>query len=114
MRQLSPDPTGQAPQLNSDQIIDQLGIYALDLSFDWAARHNLLNPRGVVVASKLQTMVAPLTELQVDDVIHKVNTTLVSTSNDLRDVLDKTDPGTAVILLVERDRKTIYMTITIN
>ena len=114
VRQLSPEPAGSAPQLTAEQIVTDLGIYALTVPFDWAARHALLDPRGVIVAAKVQTMAAPETPLQVDDVIHKVNSVAVSSPDELRKELDAADSGTAVYLQVERDRRLFLVKVTVN
>lgn len=114
VRQLSPEPAGAAPQLTAEQIVTDLGIYALPVPFDWAARHGLRNPRGVIVAAKVQTMAAPQTDLQVDDVIHHVNSTPVSSTEELRKELDRADAGTAVYLQVERDHQNILIKVTVN
>jgi len=112
-RQLSQEQDGLGLQLTSDQVISQLGIYGLSISFNFAAQHNLLSPRGIMVAAKVQTM-SPLTELQVEDVIHKVNTTPVATLDELRHELDSIPSGTTVFLQVERDHKMTYMPVFLN
>ena len=64
---------------------------------------------GVVVAAKSPGSMTIPTSLEVGDVIHEINGTVVSSVEGLRAAIEKLKRGDAVALFVERDGKLLYV-----
>jgi S1-C subfamily serine protease len=71
---------------------------------------------GALVTKKLVTEEGneSQSELDVGDVIHSVNGTLVKNVADLRSQLAKLQPGDAVVLHVERKRKLLFVSLELE
>jgi serine protease Do len=100
------------PQLSSDTIVSQLGIYVLQVGPGGASALGLRSTRGVMVAAKVQSMTAAATELENRDLIVEVGTKPVTTQGELQRALDSADPDSPVAIRLERDKK--FMTILVN
>jgi serine protease Do len=89
-----------------------LGIFAANFSEGLA---HLLPPvrihSGVVVVALSPEPNALISDLQVGDVIHALNRTPILEVGQLRDEVRKLDPGAAAVLTVERQGKTLFLTL---
>jgi serine protease Do len=110
--QSSPMSSDDAPQLSSDTIVSQLGIYVLGVGPGGAKALELRSSRGVMVAAKVQSMTAAASELENRDLIVEVDNKPVTTQMELQKALDNADPDNPVAIRLERDKK--YMTILVN
>jgi serine protease Do len=95
-------------------LIKQLGILAIELGPKTAdLLPELRKPYGVLVAARIAAASGGR-ELQPGDVIHELNGTPVTSIAALRDAMDKRQPGSALVLQVERDGKLSYQTLDIE
>jgi S1-C subfamily serine protease len=74
----------------------------------------LRGPYGVIVAALSASPAASATGLQVGDVIHEVNGTVVSSVEALRMMIEKFKRGDAVALFIERDGRLQYLAFEIE
>jgi serine protease Do len=100
------------PALN---VIPQLGIVGLDVTKAvLQLLPDLRRPAGVVVAAHVASSPYSGPTLETGDVIYAMNRSVVSTVAGLRAMLDRLKPGDAVVLLVERDSKLIYVSLELE
>ncbi len=91
-------------------VIPQLGIVGLDVTKAvLQLLPDLRRPAGVVVAAHIASSPYSGPALETGDVIYTMNRRVVSTVAGLRSMLDRLKPGDAVVLLVEREGKLIYV-----
>jgi serine protease Do len=102
------------PQLSSDTIVPQLGIYVLQVGPGGASALGLRSTRGVLVAAKVQSMTAAATELENRDLIVEVDGKPVTTQIELQRALDNADPNNPVAIRLERDKKYTTILVEIN
>ncbi len=96
-------------------VIPQLGIVGLDVTKAvLQLLPDLRRPAGVVVAAHVAGNPYSGTALETGDVIYAMNRRVVSTVAGLRSMLDRMKPGDAVVLLVERDGKLIYVSLELE
>ena len=112
VNQTSPASSDDGPQLSTDSIVPQLGIYVLQISFNGAAQLGLRSHQGVMVAAKVQAMSAASSELENRDLITEVNGKPIANQEELQQALDRAEPDSPVALRVERDKR--YLTILLN
>jgi serine protease Do len=109
----------------SDKLIDmldpdknrvrQLGVIAIAIDDQTAEMFpGLRGPYGVIVVAQTVSSSASMTGLQVGDVIHEVNGTVVSSLDSLRSAMEKFKRGDAVALFIERDGKLQYLSFEIE
>jgi serine protease Do len=90
--------------------VRQLGIIGIDIGPATAKiLPDLRGPYGVIVAALSASSSASASGLEVGDVIHEINGTLVSGLASLRESMDKFKRGDAVALFIERDGKLQYL-----
>jgi serine protease Do len=94
------------PQKNA---IDRLGVMAIDLDEQVAAMVPGLRARAGVVIASADARAAG--RLQPGDVVYALNTGLVKDVAGLRDSLAALEPGTPVVLQVEREGELRYVTV---
>ncbi|MDR3703243.1 MAG: trypsin-like peptidase domain-containing protein [Candidatus Sulfopaludibacter sp.] len=95
--------------------IPRLGIIGLGIDKDTAAMFpDLRGAYGVVVAAKSPGATTIPTSLEVGDVIHEINGSVVEGVEGLRAAIDKMKPGDAVALFVERDAKLLYISFEVQ
>jgi S1-C subfamily serine protease len=88
--------------------VRKLGILGIEITAKIAALlPDLRKPYGVVVAARIAAVPSGA-ELQPGDVVHEVNGEPIATIAALREVLDKQEPDTPLVLQVERDGKLMY------
>jgi serine protease Do len=86
-----------------DNLVNRLGILALDLNDDLRAMlGSLRNPAGVVVVARVADFLSSTTGLETGDVIHSVNQMPIDSLNSLRAALRRIKPHDPVVLQVER------------
>ncbi len=91
-------------------VIPQLGIVGLDVTKAvLQLLPDLRRPAGVVVAAHVASSPYSGPALETGDVIYTMNRRVVSTVAGLRSMLDRLKPGDAVVLLVEREGRLIYV-----
>jgi serine protease Do len=91
-------------------VIPQLGIVGLDVTKAvLQLLPDLRRPAGVVVAAHIASSPYSGPTLETGDVIYAMNRRVVSTVAGLRGMLDRLKAGDAVVLLVEREGKLIYV-----
>ncbi len=117
---LSVDIQGKEESHDSDKMADlidpeknripRLGIIGLGIDKDTAAMFpELRGAYGVVVAAKSPGARTIHTGLEVGDVIHEINGSVVDGVEGLRTAIDKMKEGDAVALFVERDSTLLYI-----
>jgi len=95
--------------------IRQLGIIGIAIDDQTAAIFPGLRAQyGIVVAAHSASAAANMTGLEVGDVIHEVNGTVVPTVDALRQIMDKFKRGDAVALFIERDGKLQYLSFEVE
>ena len=96
-------------------VIPQLGIVGLDVTKAvLQLLPDLRRPSGVVVAAHVASSPYSGPTLETGDVIYAMNRRVVSTVAGLRAMLDRLKPGDAVVLLVEREGKLIYVSLELE
>lgn len=96
-------------------VIPELGIIGLDLTKQvLKIMPDLRRPAGVVVVARNATPPYSGPALQTGDVIYGVNRLVVGSVEQLRDVLHRIKPGQAVVLLLERDGKLLYVPLELD
>jgi serine protease Do len=90
--------------------IPQLGIVGLTIDDGTESLFPTLRGKyGVIVAARSTTSMGVATGLQVGDVIHEINGSVVSSVDELRSTIGKMKPGDPVALFIERDGKLLYL-----
>jgi serine protease Do len=90
--------------------VRQLGIIGIDIGPETEKMFpGLRGPYGVIVAALSASSAASPTGLEVGDVIHEINGSLVSGLESLRASMDKFRRGDAVALFIEREGKLQYL-----
>ena len=103
-----------SPQLSSDTIVPQLGVYVLQVGPGGASALGLRSTRGIMVAAKVQSMTAAATELENRDLIVEVDGKPVTTQIELQRALDNADPNNPIAIRLERDKKYTTILVEIN
>jgi serine protease Do len=91
-------------------LVPRLGILAIDLTSD--LRHqigSLRIPSGVVVLGRALDLITPDTGLQTADVIHALNTTHITSMDELRAAVQSLKTGDPVVIQVERSDGLTYL-----
>jgi S1-C subfamily serine protease len=95
--------------------IPRLGIIGLGIDKDTAAMFpDLRGAYGVVVAAKSPGATTIPTGLEVGDVIHEINGSVVEGVDGLRSAIDNMKQGDAVALFVERDSTLLYISFEVE
>ncbi len=90
--------------------IRQLGVVGITIDKDTEKLFpELRGPYGVIVGALAASSSASMTGLQVGDVIHEINGTLVRSIEDLTGALQKLKHGDPVALFIEREGKLQYL-----
>jgi serine protease Do len=90
--------------------VRQLGIIGIAIDKQTESMFpGLRGPYGVIVAALAASSAASLTGLEVGDVIHEVNGTVVSSLEELRATIARFKRGDPVALFIERDGKLQYL-----
>jgi serine protease Do len=100
------------PEKNRERRLGIIGI-AIDKQTE-GMLPGLRGPYGVIVAALSASPAASATGLQVGDVIHEVNGTVVSSVEALRMMIEKFKRGDAVALFIERDGRLQYLAFEIE
>jgi serine protease Do len=91
-------------------LVPRLGILATDLTNDLRNQIGSLRiPSGVIVLGRAADLITPETGLQTGDVIHALNTTRITSMDDLRSGVQALKKGEAVVLQVERSDGLSYL-----
>jgi serine protease Do len=94
----------------SQSLVSRLGILAIDLTPDLRSQVGPLRiSTGVVVLGRAADLVTPETGLQTGDVIHSLNTTPITSMDDLRSAVRGLKSGDPVVLQVERSGGLTYL-----
>jgi serine protease Do len=87
----------------------QWGLQLQDLTPEMAEQHNLDTDKGVVVAGVQPDSPAAEVGLREGDIILEVNRQPVTTVQDAKDVLSKSDAKEALLLLVKRGEGSLFV-----
>jgi serine protease Do len=91
-------------------LISRLGILATDLTPDLRRQLGSLRiSSGVIVLGRAADLITPDTGLQTGDIIHSLNTTPITSMDELRSAVQKLKTGAAVVLQVERSDGLTYL-----
>lgn len=91
-------------------LIPRLGILGVDLTPDLRTQVGVLRINsGVIVLGRAADLITPETGLQTGDVIHALNTTPITSVDDLRAAIRPLKTGEAVVLQVERSDGLSYL-----
>jgi serine protease Do len=91
-------------------LIPRLGILGVDLTGDLRNQVGSLRvASGVIVLGRAADLITPETGLQTGDVIHSLNTTPITSMDDLRAAVNALKTGAAVVLQVERSDGFTYL-----
>ncbi|MFZ0771131.1 MAG: trypsin-like peptidase domain-containing protein [Candidatus Sulfotelmatobacter sp.] len=91
-------------------LVPRLGILAIDITGD--LRNQIATLRiasGVVVLGRAADLITPDTGLQTGDVIHALNTTPITSMDELRAAVQSLKTGDPVVLQVERSDGLTYL-----
>jgi serine protease Do len=96
---------------NADKdLVPRLGILAIDLTGDLRTQLGSLRiPSGVVVLGRAVDLITPDTGLQTGDVVHALNTTHITSMDELRAAVQSLKPGDPVVIQVERSDGLTYL-----
>jgi serine protease Do len=96
---------------NADKdLIPRLGILAIDLTGDLRNQLGSLRiPSGVVVLGRAVDLITPDTGLQTGDVVHALNTTHITSMDELRAAVQNLKAGDPVVIQVERSDGLTYL-----
>jgi serine protease Do len=96
---------------NADKdLIPRLGILAIDLTGDLRNQLGSLRiPSGVVVLGRAVDLITPDTGLQTGDVVHALNTTHITSMDELRVAVQNLKAGDPVVIQVERSDGLTYL-----
>jgi S1-C subfamily serine protease len=92
----------------------QLGVYVQSVTEDIAQALGLKEARGVVVSGVQKGSAAEKAGLKQGDVITAINGNAVSDSNELRNMVASTQPGTDVTLTIVRDGREQQLKVTLG
>jgi len=91
-------------------LVPRLGILAVDLTANLRNQIGTLRiPSGVIVLGRAADLITPETGLQTGDVIHSLNTTSITSMDELRGAVQTLKTGDAVVLQVERSDGLTYL-----
>ncbi|HTC49167.1 MAG TPA: trypsin-like peptidase domain-containing protein [Candidatus Aquilonibacter sp.] len=91
-------------------LVPRLGILATNLTSGLRNQIGSLRiPSGVIVLGRAADLITPETGLQTGDVIHALNTTRITSMDDLRAGVQALKKGDAVVLQVERSDGLSYL-----
>ena len=91
-------------------LISRLGILATDLTPDLRKQLGSLRiSSGVIVLGRAADLITPETGLQTGDIIHSLNTTPITSMDELRSAVHSLKTGAAVVLQVERSDGLTYL-----
>ena len=91
-------------------LISKLGILGVDIDRNLRNRLSFLRiSSGVIVLGRAADLITPETGLETGDVIHALNTTPITSMDDLRSAVDSLKSGAAVVLQVERSDGFTYL-----
>jgi serine protease Do len=91
-------------------LVPRLGILAIDPGGDLRKQlASLRIPSGVIVLGRAADLITPDTGLQTGDVIHALNTTPITSMEQLRNAVLALKTGDAVVLQVERSDGLTYL-----
>jgi serine protease Do len=91
-------------------LVPRLGILAVDITADLRNQIGTLRiPGGVVVLGRAADLITPDTGLQTGDVIHSLNTTPITSMDNLRAAIQSLKTGDPVVLQVERSDGLSYL-----
>jgi len=110
------DPQRFADMVNpEDNLIPKLGILGIEISDKLADKlPDLRHQYGIVVAARTSATPYYGGALEVGDVIYEMNRNPTLSVRALRESLDALPMGAAVVLLVERDSKLMYVTLELE
>lgn len=92
-----------AAAISGDNLIPQLGVFALDVDDELAAEFGQARGKGgVLVAAELDQAPVLGEALQVDDIIYRMNRQPIANAGRLRELLKGVRPGEPVAFQVER------------
>jgi serine protease Do len=94
-----------------NSLIPRLGILAIDITGDLGTKlSSLLRiPSGVIVVGRAVELITPETGLQAGDVIHRLNTVPIDSTQTLRAAVDKLKAGDPAVLQIERDGELTFV-----
>ena len=96
-------------------LVQRLGVLALPLEEKLLSKLPPMRKEyGILVARRSLTASGSLADLRAGDVISAVNNQPVSTLSELRDMLDKKQPGENAVLQVQREGKLRYVEVTLE
>ncbi len=95
-------------------LIERLGIFAVDLSRVVQLLPNLRSRRGVVVAALTQGPEGTASALQSGDVIYSLNKQPIGDVASLRLLVEQFEMGDAIVFHVQRNGQLIYVPTTAN
>ena len=96
-------------------LVPQLGIVGIDITKAvLELMPELRRPAGVVVAARKTNVPYSGPALQTGDVIYSVNRQVVNGVSQLQDVIGNLKPGAAVVLLIERSGKLLYVPLALD
>jgi len=91
-------------------LVARLGILAVDLTDDLRSKLGPLRlASGVIVLGRAADLIMPDTGLQTGDLIHALNTTPITSMDDLRTAVRSLKTGDPVVLQVERSDGLTYL-----
>lgn len=92
----------------------KLGVSIADVTPEVAAQLKLREPKGAVITGLDPSGVAAQSGLQSGDVIHRFGKTTVTTAADLSKAVDAAEPGSQIVLQVERRGTLTFVTIELD
>jgi serine protease Do len=90
-------------------LIPKLGILGIDMTSELRSQLSPRIPTGVIVLGRAADLITPETGLQTGDVIHSMNTSPITSMDDLRAAVNGLKSGAPVVLQVERSDGFTYL-----
>ncbi len=110
---LSSDSSEQAMREEGSQVAKgQWGVRLRDVTPEMAKQHGLTVDHGALIVGMRPGSPAEQAGLQQGDIILEVNRQPVHSAKEVREVLGKVENDASVVLLVQRDRRSLFVPLT--
>jgi hypothetical protein len=94
--------------------VDRLGAQMLDITQEMAGNFELEGTDGIIVWSVVKGKAAFKAGLRKNDIITQVNRQPIQNLNDYQRILSKVEKGSSILVLLNRNKLSVYMAIKIE
>ena len=97
------------------RVVDRLGILAIAVDREVSQLLPVLRmPDGILVTGVVAAARAPRGLFQPGDIIYSINNRSLKSVDELLSILEGLEPGSAVIIQIERDRRLSYLEVRLD